>query len=947
MANFWAVASGMVGSSGGLFWTRYGEDPASQYVAPTTAVPLVLELSSSADFTSIVRSVSTSTRPDRDGTAKVSVDGLDADSTYFYRFRTGQQLSPVGRFRTPPLAGVLRPLSLGFGGCANGRWAPYPVVDWSGARNPDLDLFVMLGDAAYGNKITFPQPIGTIAANRNPIPDGTPFYLDKVRQDIWTKMLLNLISINNADKANPQIVSGSLASLYASQPVLVLPDNKDLGDNFLEAGGIPLAFLYGVEDGSLQVDKGAEGTSLENFFSAARYFAAGGKAPDYVNVSPEYQALVQSFLDYLPVPDGVLAPTEPSSNLQPLYGVTDWGSNARVITLDDRSYRDIKILDGNTSKSDDDTTINKIGADAKDRTILGAEQLAWFKQQLLKAKADGVLWTIVNISSPIDATGGPGFDGEAAFGETSVDAKSFWGNYRWERNEILRFLAENGIRNVVFLSSDDHEFRVNELVYAPNPDPASDNGEGLTKNLALVPGVFTVVASPLGAARPDSFLGVSADSQSKEHVANFSRSTTFTSRSGQTSVTIPGFLGQAARLKQNQIDQGVDPIGLSASYAGLQSLTRSVSLFADHPTYVADVNNPQLQDFWSPQTFNWGQLQIDQKGLLTVKAWGTNAPADYNINYNISDPAQEILSFTLAPSIAWDSLVERSGPTGLIFKADLSYTYWRSDSGAGLVSFGLQDSLGVTQWLLQNASGGETACLNPGSFTDTNPKGGWLASEGRRVGNRTAVSNHHLTGTTWTPVASRDGLPLTLNSVSVEGTQVTAHFQDNITGIISLPGTATAAAPLHTNPLVTVQRLGAYNNALAFYEADPITGAVGGLLPGEQGYLGGALAEAEKAGRLINSSHLPGFGATASLDGLKLDPSRSYGLLLLVNGDRNHLFSSYAASNPGGAVQMLSLGSAGRGMVIGIEDQQITGGHSDSDFNDLIVRIDASVVRFA
>jgi hypothetical protein len=152
------------------------------------------------------------------------------------------------------------------------------------------------------------------------------------------------------------------------------------------------------------------------------------------------------------------------------------------------------------------------------------------------------------------------------------------------------------------------------------------------------------------------------------------------------------------------------------------------------------------------------------------------------------------------------------------------------------------------------------------------------------------VSNHHLTGTTWTPVASRDGLPLTLNSVSVEGTQVTAHFQDNITGIISLPGSATAAAPLNTNPLVTVQRLGAYNNALAFYEADPITGAVGGLLPGQQGYLSGALAEAERAGRLIDSSRLPRFGATASLDGLKLDPSHTYGLLLLVNGDRNHLF---------------------------------------------------------
>jgi hypothetical protein len=234
----------MVGSSGGLFWTRYGDDPASQYVAPTTAVPLVLELSSSADFATIVRSVSTSTRPDRDGTAKVSVDGLDADSTYFYRFRTDQQLSPVGRFRTPSCRGRAAPQPRLWRLCQR-QVGSYPVVNWSGANNPDLDLFVMLGDAAYGNSITFPDPIGKIAANRNPIPDGTPFYLDKVRQDIWTKMLLNLISINNADKTTPQVVSGSLASLYASQPVLVLPDNKDLGDNFLEAGEFRWLFCRG------------------------------------------------------------------------------------------------------------------------------------------------------------------------------------------------------------------------------------------------------------------------------------------------------------------------------------------------------------------------------------------------------------------------------------------------------------------------------------------------------------------------------------------------------------------------------------------------------------------------------------------------------------------------------------------------------------------------------
>jgi alkaline phosphatase D len=915
----------------------------------------VLELSRRADFTAIERSVTTSTRPDLDGTAKVSVDSLPADTSFFYRFRHGEQLSPVGRFCTTPKSDAVRPLNLGFGGCANGKWAPFPAVDSSGSNNPALDQFVLLGDGAYGNAITFPDPIGRIPGNRNPIPpDPDPIasrvYLDALRQDIWTKMLLNLVSVSNADPASAEVIPGSLASLYANQAVLALPDNKDLGDNFLEAGGTPLAFLQGVIDGSLAIDgvsKDAEGTSLQKYFSASSFYQNEGKSPQYVNQSPEYQSLVQAFLDYLPVPDGVLTPSGPTAILKPLYGVTDWGLNARVITLDDRSYRDIKILDGNNDKADDDTTVNKAGADARDRTILGVEQLAWFKQQLLKAKTDGVLWTVVNISSPIDATGGPGQDGEVVFGETSVDAKSFWGNYRWERNEILRFIAENGIRNVIFLSSDDHEFRVNELVYAPNPDPSSDNGEGLTKNLALVPGVFTVVASPLGAARPDGFLGTSAnDSESKQKVTNFTRDTIYSGKKGTQ--VLAGFLEQAQRLKSAQTAQGVDPIGLSASYAGLRSLSRSVNLFADHPTYTADVNNPQIQDFWSPQTFNWGQLQIDRQGLLTVRAWGINDYAnDKIVNFDVSQPAEEILSFTLAPSIAWTSPVERDGATGLRFNADLSFTYWRGDSGEGLVNFGLQDSMGAQTWLLQNASGGQQGCLSPETLFDADPGRGWLASEGRSVGSRVAVSNQKLGGSTWTPIAYRDGRTLTLDSVTIEGMRVTARFQDGITGIISLPGSATAAAPANTHPLVTVQRLGANHNGLAFYETDPLTGAVGGLRPGESGYLNAALAQAEAAGRLVEPSGLPAYGATATVDGLNLNPGSSYGLLLLVNGDRSDLMSSYAAANLDGATQMLSLDSEGRGMVIGIEDQRLSRGPFDGDFNDLIVRVDSAVVRLA
>jgi hypothetical protein len=955
-ARFWGVASGLIGSDGGLFWTRYGTAPSKVYEAPTQAVSLLLELSRSADFSSIEHSISSASRPQADGTAKVSVTGLGANSTWFYRFRTGEQLSAVGRFRTPPQPEALAPLNMGVGGCANGRYAPYPVVAWPGGADPGLDLFVMLGDAAYGNDINYPEPIGRIQANPNPVESSAD--LQPLRQAIWTKMLLNLISINSSDPAQPELVPGSLASLYASQPVLALPDNKDLGDSFLEAGGAPRALLQQVIDALKSgieppITPNAEGTSLKDYFSTLRYYLEQGKPAEYVNQSPEYQALIQSFLDYLPVPDGTLAPLEAAAELKPLYGVTDWGRNARIITLDDRSYRDIKILDGNDDGADDDTSVRADAADSRDRTILGEQQLAWFKQQLLQAKADGVLWTIVNISSPIDATGGPGQDGQVGFGETSVDAKSFWGNYRWERNEILRFIAENNIRNVVFNSSDDHEFRVNELVYAPNPDPSSDGGEGLTKNLAVVPGVFTVVASPLGAARPDGFLGTNPDAPGRL-VANFSSPTTYTGRGsdGRPDPTLTlsdGFVGQAHRLQGNMQNQGVDPIGLSAEYPGLRSLSRSVDLFDDNPTYTANVNEPGLLDFWSPQTFNWGQLQIDEQGLLTVSAWGTNAYR-YNkqagVDFDrVTSPVDEILSFQLAPSVRWQAPVERVGSSSLRFQDDQSLTLWRGDQGSGTVDFGFRNETGSEIWSLRSAIAGQQGSLSPESAVSPDPSNGWLASENRSVGSRAHLSARQLGEGNWTPIARRDGQLLGLESLTLEGTRVSARFQDGITGLISLPGSGTAEAPEGTQPLVSVKRLGDYDNGLAFYEADPVTGAVGELLPGDPGYLAAALAEAERGGRLLEASRLASFGASSPIEGLELDPSRFYGLLLLVQGDRHQLLSSFAAANPGLAPQMLSLGSDGRGVVIGIEDQSSVLGGSDNDFNDLIVRIDAGIIR--
>lgn len=928
--RFWAVSASESSPGSALFWTRYGGQPSDLY-QPPEEVDVLLELSLDPAFDKVAVTTTGRTKAGADGTAKLLVDGLESGSTYYYRFSrdSGAEKSAVGIIRTSPDVAANAALKLGFGGCANGRYAPFSAVNWSGSDNPDLDLFVMLGDAAYGNKISWPRAI-SLSATPNPFAVED---LQTVVQSIWTKQLLNLSTISVSD-GKTELVPGGLSSLYASQSVLAVPDNKDLADNFLEAGGAPLTLVKLARQDEAIANR--EGTDNPAFFSTDLYYKSLGRAPEYARQSSEFLSIFKAFTDYQPIGDQI------GGGTPVLYGVKAWGRNNRIITLDDRTYRDVKLTD---QDDDDVTVVSGDGADSKNRTILGATQFEWLKQQLLAAKADGVLWTVINISSPIDALGAPGSDQVVEAGGTSVDAKSWWGNYRYERNELLKFIVNSGLRNVVFLAADDHEARVNEVVYSPNAD--SSDPAALTKNLVAAPGVFTVVSSPIGAARPSGFVG--ADLNSNPLVGgNFMTPMVTKSRRGTEYVFNGGFVELAQTFASNQKQQGVDPVGLSPNYPGLISLDRSTSLFDDHPVYQADVRNPQPQDFWSPQTYNWGELDIDEQGLLKVSAFGVNAYNEGKGFENANARSEMLFSFELAPSINWGSTVELVGQDSLKFQGNLPFVCWRADTNEGEVSFGLVNGEGAGFNLLSRARAGEANSLNPGNVLDSDPLTGWLATEGRSVGSTAAVSHLALANGTWIPTAERNGQKLNLQGLKVEGSRVTADFEFGVKAVLSLNSTSPADAPPEMRPLMSIQRLGAFRNGLAFYEIDdPITGAVGALLPGSDGYLSAALARADEAKTVLTPEDMPDFGRSLEITSLNLDTAKSYGVLLLVQGSRSTVYSSFADANPGREAHMLHMGSDSTGYVIGIEDlgALTPSGRLDWDHNDVIVHIDSAVLR--
>ena len=624
-----AVSSGAATANSGTFWVH-----ALDSSTVNQAAILRLEVSTNKNFASPILSQSITTKAEDGLTAKLTINTLTPGVTYYYRFidASSSAVSLDGVFKTAPTADSAAALKFAFSGCADGRYAPFPAVNWE-TTNPGYDFFIMNGDAAYPTDDNLTSP-GVL----NVITDTPEAILSSARG----KLLANLLPAVNAAGATTQ---SSLHSLYRSQGVYASYDNHETGDSYLEAGGAPLELLSDPK-----MNK-REGTDDPQFY-------VNSNPSRSLHDSPNFKAVIKAWGDYMPIPKTTLAFTDPINSAAEdplLYGSQYWGKGALIINLDDRSYRDAKITDANDK---DVSVIDPKGADNLNRTILGKTQLDWLKNELKQAQVkqttqQNPVWKFINISSPIDVVGAPGNTESstinAEYAQGVVNAKSWWGNYRYERNELLKYIAENAITNVVFLASDDHEFRVNELTYDPTLTTGTTANVSLA-NLKVVPGAFSVVAGPLGATRAENFAADAAN--------NFSSSITLAPRGGKPITYSGGFQQLSSQLAKNQLLSNVNPIGLEKQFPGLLSLNRNIDLFADASTpstanYKANKDLPNPVDFWSPQTFNIAELSLSTQGDLTVAAKGIKAykPTNSRKLPNIPVPTSlpsSILDFTIS-----------------------------------------------------------------------------------------------------------------------------------------------------------------------------------------------------------------------------------------------------------------------------------------------------------
>ena len=555
--SFSGVAAGDATANSAILWTRTFNPTTKNGVS----VKLNLQVATDANFTTPL-SLAATTDPTHDYTTKIDVTGLKSGTQYYYRFQTtaGDSSSQVGTFKTALDPNVAAPVRFGFSGDSNGFWRPFPSTANFGKLG--LDYFIYDGDTLYETA-----------------SKGSPAAADPGTNPAQALIDYRRKYLENIQPTTPGGFSG-LQTLYASQGNYTLLDNHELGNKELINGGAPAALVKLNANGSTNPADDVNTTGA------------------FINKTAEFKNIEQAYLEYQPVREKIIsAPNDPrTDNTQQLFFAQQWGKNSIFVNVDSRTYRDVRLNKVNAAGATVDDTGAR--ADNPNRTLLGATQLAWLKKTLLDAQTNGTPWKFVTTSDPIDQIG--------ALGSGDDGGKSWYGGYRAERNELLKFIADNGIKNVVFLATDDHLLRINELTYLDNiNDPTS---------VRVLPNALSIVDGPLGSGGPD----------------------TITDHSPANIKAI------SDALAAKQISNGVNPIGLDPNFPGLKNLVRDGDPTAN--------TSRQPFDFYSPDTFNYAVFDVSADGkTLKIDVQGINSyAADTNPEPSTTvNPVRSIVSFSL------------------------------------------------------------------------------------------------------------------------------------------------------------------------------------------------------------------------------------------------------------------------------------------------------------
>lgn len=143
------IASGDPFPQSVVLWTRLAPEPFSNDGGmPQQNVPVQWQVSTNERMSHIVRSGTAIATPELAHSVHIEVRGLEPNRWYWYQFKVGNEISPLGRTRTAPAFGEpLNQLNFAFVSCQ--KWDDGYYSAYRRMAEEDLDLVFHLGDYIY------------------------------------------------------------------------------------------------------------------------------------------------------------------------------------------------------------------------------------------------------------------------------------------------------------------------------------------------------------------------------------------------------------------------------------------------------------------------------------------------------------------------------------------------------------------------------------------------------------------------------------------------------------------------------------------------------------------------------------------------------------------------------------------------------------------------------
>ncbi|MEO8393005.1 MAG: alkaline phosphatase D family protein [Chloroflexota bacterium] len=323
---------------------------------------------------------------------------------------------------------------------------------------PDTEYVYQVRDAA-GSRIS--GRFRTLPAADQPAKNGLHF---GVTGD-WRGELRPFVSVSNVAARKLDFFMELGDTIYADIPSLDLPAGqaRTLAEYRIKHNEVYSARydqnhwadirastgVYVVHDDHEVCDDYAGGAAPSN---DARFDQTG----DRINQTDLYKNGMQALSEFNPLRDEIYSGTGDArvEGRPKFYRSLTFGTTAAMIVLDARSFRDKEETQLSPTQVINPIALGR-GLAAMfepNRTMLGQPQLSDLKRDLLAAHEAGIIWKFIMIPEPIQHMGWFG----------GVDR---WEGYAPERTEFLKFIEDNAIRNVVFITADVHTTFINNLTY--------------------------------------------------------------------------------------------------------------------------------------------------------------------------------------------------------------------------------------------------------------------------------------------------------------------------------------------------------------------------------------------------------------------------------------------------------------------------------------------------